>query len=247
MRLANLRGLGGIENTEGKKVKYQRLLRSGEIYQIDDKSKQKLEEYQLVKIIDLRGENEIAKHPDDELPNVNYHWIDIMKEVHDNGSLADLTHIEAEVVNQHMLSIYNNLVMNPGAQEGYQEYFEELLKTEHGSVLFHCFAGKDRTGIAAALTLELLDVPKELIYQDYLETNVQRQKPNEALFDQLRGQGMDENQLEGFRVAMEVRPAYLDRAYELLEKNYGGVQGYAKGALNLSESDMKDLKKLYLD
>lgn len=248
MNLANFRELGGIENRDGKKVKHYRLLRSGEIYKIDDKSRETLKEFQLVKVLDLRGEAEREKRPDDHLPNVDFQWIDIMKEVHDDGSLDDLATIGSpDIVDQHMMGIYDKLILNNGAQEGYQEYFEELLKTEEGSVLFHCFAGKDRTGIAAALTLELLDVPKDKIYEDYLATNVMRQKPNEKFYAMMKERGMEDAQLESFRIALEVRGAYLDRAYQLIEENFGDVPAYAREVLRLSPTDIRMLKALYLE
>lgn len=247
MNLANFRELGGLENRDGKHVSHKRLLRSGELYQMNEEAKKLLEDYHLATIVDLRGEDEIQSHPDDIFQAVDYVWIDIMKEVEDTGSLHDLTRLgDPEAVNQHMLKIYHHLVMNEGAQQGYQRYFEELLKTESGSVLFHCFAGKDRTGIAAALTLELLDVPRELIYQDYLKTNVSRQAPNKKLYAAMKKQGMTKEQLAGMKVALEVRKEYLEQAYQLIDENYGNVLAYAKGVLNVSKSDIKELQKLYL-
>lgn len=247
MNLANFRELGGLENKDGKTVQSKRLLRSGEVYQLSDKTKDMLASYRLKKIVDLRGQQEIEKRPDDELPEVEYQWIDIMKEVHNSGSLNDLMAVgDVDAVDQHMLAIYDNLVLNEGAQAGYKQYFEELLATEEGSVLFHCFAGKDRTGVAAALTLELLDVPREAIYQDYLQTNIMRQEPNQVLYEAMKKEGMTKEQLASMKIALEVRKAYLERAYELIEANYGDVKSYAQQIYSLSNSDIQDLQKLYL-
>ncbi|EOL41787.1 hypothetical protein RV11_GL001438 [Enterococcus phoeniculicola] len=248
MNLANFRELGGLKNKEGRKVKHNRLLRSGEVFQIDDASRTTLKQHELNKIIDLRGKQEITTRPDDELESVSYHWIDIMKEVHDNGSMEDLMDVsDLQLVDSHMKKIYYNLILNEGAQQGYREYFEELLKTETGSVLFHCFAGKDRTGVAAALTLEFLEVPRETIYEDYLKTNSQRKKPNEQFLKEAASRGLSEGQLAGIKVAMEVEKDYLDYAYQLIDENFGGIQGYGKEVLRLSPSDYQLLQELYLD
>ncbi|KAF1299200.1 protein tyrosine phosphatase [Enterococcus sp. JM4C] len=248
MNLANFRELGGLKNKEGRQVKHNRLLRSGEVFQINETSRDVLKKHELNKIIDLRGEHEISTRPDDELDAVSYHWIDIMKEVHDNGSMEDLLDMsDTQQVSNHMKNLYTNLIVNEGAQQGYREYFEELLKTESGSVLFHCFAGKDRTGVAAALTLEFLDVPRETIYEDYLKTNVQRQKPNEIFLKEAAERGMTEGQLAGVKVAMEVEKAYLDHAYQLIDENFGDVKSYGKEILRLSSSDYQLLKQMYLD
>ncbi|MDH6363556.1 protein-tyrosine phosphatase [Enterococcus sp. PF1-24] len=245
--LANFRQLGGLENREGKKIQENRLLRSGELYNLNQASRDLLNEHQLIKVIDLRGADEREKRPDDQLPEINYAWIDIMKDVENTASMSSFMEVgDVEGIDQHMFSIYDNLILDKGAQEGYRQYFEELLKTENGSVLFHCFAGKDRTGIAAALTLELLDVPKTTIYQDYLATNAQRQVPNQLMFDELIAQGANERQVETMRVAMEVKTEYLEHAYQLLEKTFGDITNYSKEVLHLAASDLKDLKALYL-
>ncbi|MGC6769597.1 tyrosine-protein phosphatase [Enterococcus sp. LJL128] len=248
MKLANFRELGGIKTKDGKQVKHKRLLRSGEVYQLDEKSLKVLEAHELTKIIDLRGEKEINERPDDQLANVSYQWIDIMKEVHHNASMEDLFDVsDIGAVDQHMMDIYENLILNTGAQQGYREYFQQLLSTEQGSVLFHCFAGKDRTGVAAALTLELLEVSKETIYKDYLDTNIQRQKPNALFLAEAASRGLTKEQLAGIKVAMEVKKEYLDYAYQLIDQNFGNVSEYAKDILKLSSSDVQLLKQMYAE
>lgn len=248
MNLANFRELGGYQSMNGKQVKKKRLLRSGEVYQLNEASLSALDHHELVKIIDLRGEKEIASRPDDQLSNVSYRWIDIMKEVHDTGSMEDLLEMaDIAAVDAHMMGIYKNLILNQGAQVGYQEYFQELLNTENGSVLFHCFAGKDRTGVAAALTLELLEVPKTIIYKDYLETNKQRQKPNELFLAEASARGLTKEQLAGVKVAMEVKRDYLEYAYELMNQHFGGIENYTKEILKLDQPDIQRLQELYLE
>ncbi|MBP2097192.1 tyrosine-protein phosphatase [Enterococcus rivorum] len=248
MNLANFRELGGYQSSNGKKVKNKRLLRSGEVYQLNEASVEALNDHELTKIIDLRGEKEISSRPDDKINDVSYHWIDIMKEVHDNGSMEDLMDMaDIKAVDRHMMGIYENLILNEGAQEGYQKYFKELLSTETGGVLFHCFAGKDRTGIAAVLTLELLDVPKMTIYEDYLATNRQRKKPNELFLAEAASRGFSDVQLAGAKVALEVKKEYLDYSYDLINQHFGGVQNYTKEVLKVNSQDVQLLQHLYLE
>ena len=66
------------------------------------------------------------------------------------------------------------------------ELLQLLLNTEEGSTLLHCFAGKDRTGISAAVILTILGASKDDIAADYLKTNQLRKKENEELLGQLR-------------------------------------------------------------
>lgn len=247
MKLANFRELGGYTTTSGQKVQSNRLLRSGEVFQIDEESRKALKEHQLSKIIDFRSKDEIKKRPDDTFDEVSYHWIDILKEVSEKGSKDDLLNItDLTVVDNYMKETYHHLVLNEGAQKGYRMYFEELLNTEQGSVLFHCFAGKDRTGVAAALTLDCLGVPRETIYQDYIQTNIQRQKPNVIFLNEAAQRGLSEKQLAAVKVALEVKKEYLEYAYQLIDENFGGFTGYAKEALKLNRSARQLLRQLYL-
>ncbi len=248
MNLVNFRDLGGAKTKEGKVIKPNRLLRSGELVQLDGEGKKVLAQHQLTKVIDLRSEDELEKRPDVALHTIDYQWIDIMKDVKENASMDALLQAgELEAVDRHMKQIYTNLVMNEGAQKGYRQYFEQLLATETGGVLFHCFAGKDRTGMAAVYALELLGISRDAIYQDYLQTNIQRAKPNESMFAELAKQGATKQQIAGVKIAMEVSASYLDHAYQLIKTNYGSMQEYAKEALLLSTQDQKDLQALYLD
>ena len=248
MNLVNFRDLGGVKTSEGRKIKANRLLRSGELVQLDDEGKAVLNQHQLAKVIDLRSEDELAKRPDDRLHTIDYQWIDIMKDVQEDSSMDALLQAgELAAVDRHMKQIYTNLVENEGAKRGYRQYFEQLLATESGGVLFHCFAGKDRTGMAAVYALELLGISRDAIYQDYLQTNIQRAKPNESMFAELAKQGATKQQIAGVKIAMEVSASYLDHAYQLIETKYGSMQEYAKEALLLSTQDQKDLQALYLD
>lgn len=233
MNLANFRDLGGLPSRLGKAVKSKQLLRSGEVVELNAEASQLLkEEYQLGAIIDLRGAEEIRERPDDVLENVDYHWIDIMKDSQESSGMEDFLAIDTiETADRYMLSIYDHLILNKVAQAGYRTYFETLLSANRGSTLFHCFAGKDRTGIAAALTLEFLEVPRTHIYRDYLETNVLRAKPNQELIDQAVAQGATELQQAGLRVALEVKSEYLDHAYHLIDTQFGGISGFANDAL----------------
>lgn len=248
MNLANFRDLGGMQTTDGKQVKRHRLLRSGEIVTINQVSKERLAQHQLTKIIDLRSKEEIESKPDDHLEQVDYRWIDIMKDVQENASMDQLFQMNDLVaVDRHMKQIYFNLVQNKGAQKGYQEFIHQLLETEQGGVLFHCFAGKDRTGMAAVFALSLLEVPAQAIMQDYLLTNQQRAVPNQLYLAQLEKEGLTPEQLAGVKVALEVTPSYLEYANQLIQKDFGGMRPYTKEILGISDTEQAALKALYLE
>lgn len=248
--LVNFRDIGGYKTEDGRKVKKKRLLRSGEVVNLSSKDHQiLLSAYQLQSIIDLRGSDEIAEKPDDQIKNVAYWHIDVMKELKGRtASKADmLKSLNTADPEKHMLDVYKEFVLNKGAQSGYRRFVKQLIKTEEGATLFHCFAGKDRTGIAAAVILKILGVHKDDIFEDYLLTNVQRAEANKKLIDEAREYGLSLSQLEALEINMGVKEEYLYYAFSLIEETYGGFSGYLEQGLALNENDFDQLKQLYLE
>lgn len=108
------------------------------------------------------------------LQGVNYVPINVLaNSVEANGSLESM--MTAGISTEKMMSsIYANLVSTVSAKKSYHEFLALLLGLEGQPVIFHCSAGKDRTGFATALVLRLLGASMEAIYTDYLLTNQQR-------------------------------------------------------------------------
>ncbi|MBA1393807.1 tyrosine-protein phosphatase, partial [Lactobacillus sp. XV13L] len=204
MKLINFCDLGGLTTQDHHTIKTKQLLRSGELVGLDKDTKNKLrEDYHLTLAIDFRRDFEIKERPDDQISGVEIINIDILKSANNNASLEDFITIGAsDQVDQHMLNIYHDLVMDPNAQAGYQQFLQLVLHNTTGSTLFHCFAGKDRTGFGAALILSLLGVDEAQILADYLKTNQDRKDANDAIIATYRQQGASPEALEALAIAL---------------------------------------------
>lgn len=248
--LVNFRDIGGYKTNEGRKVKKKRLLRSAEVVSLSSKDHNRLlSDYQLKTIIDLRGQDEIKEKPDDEIKDVEYCNIDVMKELKKRtaSKAGMMTLLERRDPEEHMMSIYKEFVLNRGAQESYRQFVKELNTKEEGSTLFHCFAGKDRTGMAAVIILKILGVHQDDIFEDYLLTNVQREQANSVLLKEAEKNGLTLSQLEALEVAMSVRASYLHYALSIIDNEFGNFFGYLEKGLQLNEQDFSTLKELYLE
>lgn len=244
----NLRDLGGLPTADGRKTQHARLLRAGEIVGLSPEEQQKmLDDYLLRMIIDFRGDAEVMDAPDDIWGDIVYKQIDICKDIHSNGAdKTSLENINSAMIDEYMASLYRNMVLNEVSRQGFREFISLLLEQKEGATLFHCYAGKDRTGMGAAIILTLLGVSREDIFADYLQTNVLRAKANHALIEEHRRKGTTEDAIETIRVAMEVKEEYLLAAYETAEKKYGSFMQFIQEGLGITHAHQQELQRLYL-
>ena len=99
--------------------------------------------------------------------------------------------------------------------------------------LFHCTAGKDRTGFAAALVLLALGVPRETVLEDYLLTNRYRERFDRRVLRWVPLASLFRTRAEDMRPLLEARPEYLEAAFQVMEEEYGGVDGYLERGLGV--------------
>lgn len=244
--LVNFRDLGDIQTLDNKRVVNHQFLRSGEVVNISPEDKQSLiETYGLKKIVDFRGDIEVSKSPDDQLAGVLYEHIDILGATASQGaSLEELLNPKYDP-KKAMMTIYEELVLSENAQKGYSKFLSDFVNQPNETTLFHCYAGKDRTGFGAALILHSLNVSKEAIEEDYLKTNDSRKAANEAILAEMKEKGATSQQLDHMLVMLNVDKAYLDYAFDLIEKHYGSVDNYFTNILHLPETFSEDMQKLY--
>lgn len=241
--LVNFRDIGNIATQDGKRVKPNLFLRSGEVVNVHHSTVDRLlNEYKLETIIDLRGEKETTERPDDTLTGVDYVNIDILKDVKGQGASFEDLLKGAGTADIGMLELYEELVLTDGARRGYQQFLELILNKPKSPILFHCFAGKDRTGMAAAIILKSLNVSDKLIFDDYLKTNAMRKKANQLIVNDLRSKGLTEEQLNEVLVMMNVDKRYLEHSFKIIDKEFGGFEQYITEGLRMPKDFFTEMK-----
>ncbi|MBO0438058.1 tyrosine-protein phosphatase [Vagococcus fluvialis] len=241
--LVNFRDIGNIATQDGKRVKPNLFLRSGEVVNVHQSTVDRLlNEYKLETIIDLRGEKETTERPDDTLTGVDYVNIDILKDVKGQGASFEDLLKGAGTADIGMLELYEELVLTDGARRGYQQFLELILNKPKSPILFHCFAGKDRTGMAAAIILKSLNVSDKLIFDDYLKTNAMRKKANQLIVNDLRSKGLTEEQLNEVLVMMNVDKRYLEHSFKIIDKEFGGFEQYITEGLRMPKDFFTEMK-----
>ncbi|MCL1988226.1 MAG: tyrosine-protein phosphatase [Firmicutes bacterium] len=247
-KLVNFRDLGGLKTADGRTVRPHKLLRSGELSRITSKDISLLLSYSLKYIIDLRSTHEINKHPNVNIEGVQSFALDVLQDYTKGNPVslsefATMTNI-AEI-HSRIEEIYKAFVTTKSAQKSYRQFLLHLINVD-GGVLFHCSAGKDRTGFAAMLILKILGVSNEDIMADFIKSAEMRKAHNVELLEKARQEGKSDEVIEILGRLLIVQESYLNVALETIDKEYGSFDNYIKNVLQITEEDIQVLKSKYL-
>jgi protein-tyrosine phosphatase len=158
--LLNLRELGGHPTTDGAVTRTRSLLRSDDLSQLTPQGLQSLQAYGVETVIDLRWPEEAARHPSPvpgALPQVRFQRISLLLHSEEEWQLRSRQVAKED---------WKSLVLEQLGPE-LARVLRAVAAATPGPLLFHCVAGKDRTGLLAALLLALADVEPEAIAADY--------------------------------------------------------------------------------
>ena len=140
-------------------------------------------------------------------------------------------------------AIYSEMARSDMAAEAFRAMFRALLDCPEGAVFFHCTQGKDRTGVAALLILTALGADMEAAKADYFLSNA-------ALKDEMPAPGSVKG-LPWSRETVEklffVFPEILDVYLDGVTERWGGLDGYLRGALGLTDAQLDRLRRDYLE
>ena len=208
------------------------LFRSDHLGALDAGDARQIQALNIRRVLDFRGVDERTSAAC-LLPEVQVHSLSIEPTI--VQKLQDLLATgealaEGDVVAL-MQDTYRGFVR--ASTHRFAEFFGLLLESSEPTV-FHCTAGKDRTGFAAALVLRSLGVPQDVVMVDYLHTNDRLRPPPGDFFPPTVA-----------RVLYRVQPEFLQAAFEAIEQDYGDVEAYLREGLRLGEPERRRLAELY--
>ena len=211
---ANFRDLGGYQNSDGRTVRWRRLFRSDALQDLTPAdTRLAIEELHIDLVLDLRNSNEAERDGKGPLPalGAQYLHLPLLEE-------RGIPPFTGENVVERLSATYLWLIQNSGPLVA--EAVEAIAGSESG-VVFHCSAGKDRTGLTAAIVLGVLGVDDETIAADYLLTN----QAIEGVLKRIK------NMEQGSTVtaqSLAAQPAAFQRFRETLRQEYGGAESYLR-------------------
>lgn len=250
----NFRDLGGYVCAGGGRIRFRRLFRSGGLSLFADSAGPQLGTLGVRTIWDLRraSEREHAptRWPDD---SVRLHYIDDPVDM--SSSAWDFwprgRTVGAPELRSAMIALYGS--MPQWLSTRLRGLFAALADDEV-PLVFHCSAGKDRTGLAAALVLSALGVERETIYEDYLLTNsaVDLEEHFVRQYGNTLGLGGTWERLSELtpaarRALLAADADYLEAAFRMIEREHGTVDRYLEAALGVGPGERRVLEALLVE
>lgn len=232
---SNFRDLGGYLGTGGRRLRWRRLFRSDHLAALTEHDQQTLTGLGLTRAVDLRGVAERGAMAY-ALPGVTQLPLPIEPTVVQRAKELAATGqtLTADVAVALMQDTYRAFVAHNTPQ--FAALFAQLLDNDT-PLVFHCTAGKDRTGFAAALLLLALGVSRHDVMQDYLLTNSVYRRPS----------GLASTAPEAaLRVIWRVQEDFLHAAFQLIEQDYAGMDQYLEQHLGVGPAARQRLCQLYL-
>lgn len=265
-KLYNTRDLGGMKTADGRTIKKNCLIRSGQLYAATVEDIETLRSCGVMQILDLRTAQEKKEKPDPQISGAGYVHMPILTDM-----MQGITREEAadkqilsqeemfagigenpELMIKYMTKVYQLFVMDEHAIAQYARFLNLILENESGATLWHCVGGKDRAGFGAVLVQECLGVSREDIMEDYLFTNECLKTESDQMFASMKAQyhiTSDEEAAKLEKVVQAIHAAkeeYLNGIYQTVEETHGNFKTFLEKALGMGEDKIAKMRERFL-
>ena len=249
--ISNFRDLGGYSTQDGRRVKWGKLYRSGTFAEASRADLAGLSALSLETFIDFRSELEKTEEPNRLPEPPGFTVIDIP--VLDDGNKALVGEIMDRIEsgnfdgfdpNQAMLTANRQFASEFTPQ--FREFVHTVLQADGAPIVWHCSAGKDRSGFAAAILLRILDVPPATIMQDYMASRapaLASRKGQLRMLELFKG----EEAASKLAILMGVEEAWLEAAFAQIDATWGSFDNYVETGLQLNAADIRRLRDNLLE
>ncbi|HEY1179908.1 MAG TPA: tyrosine-protein phosphatase [Phytomonospora sp.] len=249
----NVRDLGGYATGDGRTVAEGRLFRAGALNTLTDDDVTALAGLRLATVVDFRTPGEIHAAGPDRLPD----GLEVTALPVGGGDLDQYYNAAFDAAERERLleggrnvealvSINRSFVADDAERARFGDAVRLVAEAGSLPLLFHCTAGKDRTGWLAAIVLTVLGVDRESVMADYLLSNDYFLPAGEKLLAKFAASGV-EIDTELFRPLIEQRPAYLESAFAEAEVRFGSFDGFLHKGLDLDDATLDRLRAALLD
>ncbi|MEM1114601.1 MAG: tyrosine-protein phosphatase [Pseudomonadota bacterium] len=249
--IANFRDIGGYKTFDGRTTKWGVLYRSGNWADASRADLQGIRRLGLNTLVDFRSTMEKEEEPDRlpdqstfavvEIPTLDGEDSAVAEELRErieNGNFGDF--------DPDAFMIEANRALVTKFKEQYREFFQTVLAAKGEPVIWHCSAGKDRAGFAAAALLRVLGVDQETVLDDYMLSKTYSVEARRNLLRVMRVM-QGEDVAQKLEVLMGVERDWLEAAFDEIDQQYGNFDGYVREGLGLTEAEVQQLRDQLLE
>lgn len=259
----NFRDMGGYTTADGRQVRWGKLYRSGALAGLTDSDFEQIDDLDIGSVIDFRTTPEREAEPTqwrDKQTDIRSWNYDMNMAAF--GQVFREPNLTPARVEAFMASMYPGMLES--LTDHYITMFDTLASSEDAMV-FHCTAGKDRTGIAGALILTALGVDRETIVADFMLSDVYYAQQADAMAaagkmgktaQQSSGVAAPHNPAEAMmkklspeliKPLMGVRESYINSAFDAMTAKSGSVMTYIQEELQVSDAELAQLRDNLLE
>lgn len=246
----NFRDLGGYLTEDGRSLKWGKLYRSDKLSRLTDDDQRFLERLGIRKVVDFRSDEEREESPHSLLDQTQI----IVRPMPVSVDAAQVEQISRHLMQQDATPdemarylIEANREMVERFTGVFRDWLGMLMEDEHYPMVFHCTAGKDRTGFAAAMIMTALGVPRNTVMEDYLATNHFTQNRIEQAVRYLGEHSMHQVNADVVRTLFGVQARFLEEAFIAIEEHYQTVDKYLEIGLGLGAPEIAELQRQLLE
>jgi protein-tyrosine phosphatase len=253
----NARDLGGYAGAQGRRIRSGLLFRADSLHRLSEADLATLAELKLSCLIDMRSPREVVSVGADRLPTpppaqlVSLPVFDPEEKIFVSVGVllgrstdATLPVADSATAGHLMRQLYRWFVSSPLARQTFAAAVRLIADEEALPLLFHCTAGKDRTGWLSAVVLSALGVERDDVIADYLLTEELNAGSNEFLLTVLAKRMIDPPAAVPL---LQARREYIEAAFAEADARYGGMDGYLRDGLGLDEATLSALRSNLLE
>ena len=233
----NFRDLGAYRTADGRRLRPGLVFRSGSLSGMADAELQQFATFGITRVFDLRSSVERVRSPSNHGVST---WVCEHEE--SNADLEGLWRAQG-MDRQRAVSLMTDLYRD--LPEEHAEAFGVVYAhiADQGSpMLFHCAAGKDRAGVCAALLLDLLEVPRATIEQDYMATSKTSARAIVETRDSMERLGIKFVEPSAIEPILNPEPSYISAMFDAVEQRYGSTQSYAEQRMGFGKAKLDAMR-----
>ena len=224
-----------------------KIFRSAKLSNLDISERKKLEDLNIYKVIDFRDPREIKKSPDNLSPYLKERYINLSISAQTLSRMVnafkdnkdDAIYYEKVMEESYKLYLENH-------KNVWKDFFKILISSRGQPILYHCTAGKDRTGIASYLIQSLCSVDEKFIDDSYLLSN-DLLSSKEAVSEQQDTVQNPNTLVTPLMLSTlgKVKISYLNSAKKLIKEKYQSVKSYFLNELGFNNQNLNELLTIY--